>query len=228
MIVPAVKAVEVKEFQELGDKIKQDVIVGDLSGTAKITFWEEHVGCMQQGRSYMLKEFVVWTFQSTKYLSRGVNSELIQIADIGLVHRSQVPNSTDGVAEEMVLKEVVIVGVASLETYKTCFKCRSRVELMKMPLGCCSRFECQMIQRYDLCQDLSTAKLVVMHSSNPENQKKITQVHMHGEKTLREIVAVDDTPVQHITCDSLLCAPPIATMTVSKDTNIIQSISRHP
>lgn len=59
MIVPAVKAVEVKEFQELGDKIKQDVIVGDLSGTAKITFWEEHVGCMQQGRSYMLKEFVV-------------------------------------------------------------------------------------------------------------------------------------------------------------------------
>ena len=59
MIVPAVKAVEVKEFQELGDKIKQDVIVGDLSGTAKITFWEEHVGCMQQGCSCMLKEFVV-------------------------------------------------------------------------------------------------------------------------------------------------------------------------
>ena len=35
VIVPAVKAVEVKEFQELSDKVKQDVIVGDLSGTPK-------------------------------------------------------------------------------------------------------------------------------------------------------------------------------------------------
>lgn len=38
VIVPAVKAVEVKEFQELSDKVKHDVIVDDLSGTAKVTF----------------------------------------------------------------------------------------------------------------------------------------------------------------------------------------------
>ena len=58
VVVPAVKAVEVKEFQELGDKIKQEVIVGDLSGTSKVTFWEEHVGCMQQERSYTLKNLL--------------------------------------------------------------------------------------------------------------------------------------------------------------------------
>lgn len=38
VIVPAVKAVEVKEFQELSNKVKHDVIVDDLSRTAKVTF----------------------------------------------------------------------------------------------------------------------------------------------------------------------------------------------
>ena len=168
VIVPAVKAVEVKEFQELSDKFKQDVIVSDLSGTAKVTVWEDHVVSLQQGRSCMLKNFVVRTFQSTKYLSREANSEIIQIEDIGTVHSLQVSNSIDGV-KEVVLMGVMVVEVAVLETYKTCFKCHSRVKPMEMPLGCCSRFECQMIH---LCQDLTLAKLVVMHGSSPDDQKK--------------------------------------------------------
>ena len=99
-----------------------------------------------------------------------------------------------------------------VETYKTYFKCHLRVKPMEMPLGCCSRCECQMIH---LCQDSKTAKLVVMHGSNPDDQKKITQVHVHRKKILRETVAVD-TPMQDITRDRLLCVPQIATMTVTK------------
>ena len=52
----------------------------------------------------MLKRFVVKTFQSTKYLSKKANSEIIQIEDIGTVHSLQVPNGIDRV------KEVVPMG----------------------------------------------------------------------------------------------------------------------
>ena len=86
----------------------KNVIVSDLSRTAKVTFWEDHVVSLQQGRSYMLKHFVVRTFQSTKYLSREANSEIIRIKDIGTVHSLQVPNGIDGV------KEVVLMGVLNI------------------------------------------------------------------------------------------------------------------
>ena len=57
--VAAVKAVEVKEVEQLKEKVKQDVIVVDRSGTAKVTLWEDNVGEIEQGRSYALKNFLV-------------------------------------------------------------------------------------------------------------------------------------------------------------------------
>ena len=59
----------------------------------------------------------------------------------------------------------------------------------------------------------------------PRWPEKITQVHVHRKKILRETVVVD-TPMQDITHDRLLCVPQIATMTVTKKMKIVQAISR--
>ena len=58
---------EVKQSR-LSEKMKQDVVVADESATSRVTLWEEQVGVLEQGRSYILKNFVVRVYQSTKYL----------------------------------------------------------------------------------------------------------------------------------------------------------------
>jgi hypothetical protein len=40
-------------------KMKQDVIVGDNTGTTRLTLWEEDIGSMEQGNSYKLQGVTV-------------------------------------------------------------------------------------------------------------------------------------------------------------------------
>ncbi len=44
-----VTVLDVKEVETVGDKHEQDVIVGDSSGTAKVTLWEENVDKLKNG-----------------------------------------------------------------------------------------------------------------------------------------------------------------------------------
>ena len=39
--------------------MKQDIVIAYRSATSRVTLWEEHVGAMEQGKSYILKNFVV-------------------------------------------------------------------------------------------------------------------------------------------------------------------------
>ena len=50
-------------------KHKRDVIVSDQTASAKVVLWEEHVDSLQEGKSYLLKNFHVKEFKSKKHLS---------------------------------------------------------------------------------------------------------------------------------------------------------------
>ena len=52
-------------------KEKQEVSVADHTCTAKLTLWEEQVGCLREGASYRLESFVVREWGGVKYLSMG-------------------------------------------------------------------------------------------------------------------------------------------------------------
>ena len=52
-----------------GEKTKQDVMVGDQTGTMKVTLWEEHVDSLLAECSNQLKNFIVREYASQKYLS---------------------------------------------------------------------------------------------------------------------------------------------------------------
>ena len=60
-----VKVVEVKETIQLGNIVKQHVIIADRSSTAKVSLWEEHVNAMEEHKSHCLKNFIDREFQST-------------------------------------------------------------------------------------------------------------------------------------------------------------------
>ena len=73
------------------------------------------------------------------------------------------------------------------------------------PLGRCSKCECKMLQRFDLCTDHTTAKLMLVHQADGQN--KVIQVHAFGEH-LEEIVGEE----QSITPELLLKAPQLSSV----------------
>ena len=128
-----IKAVEMKEEMNVKGKVKQDVIVADGSGTARVSVWEGHVNEMKVNCSYCLKNFMIREFQGTKYLTMAKEgSEITAIDDIGCVKEQKSEE------ELLVINNVAIVGVPFLDSYKSCLQCNARVEPETPPLGKCS------------------------------------------------------------------------------------------
>ena len=216
-----VKAIIVHDAVQLSNKTKQDIIVADARSTAKLTLWEDHVGSLEEGRCYRLVDFVVRIWQGTKYLSRGESSQLLIIDDIGAV--AAVANKE----EEITYKNVTIIGVPQLDCYKSCLKCKARVQPGNLPLGSCSSQDCGMSQRIDLCSDYSAAKLMILYIP-ATGQSKIAQVQVTGRRMLMLIAScrpADDAAEIEITQDLLLRAPPISWVRVIKSNRIVTACS---
>ena len=79
------KVVSVDEVEEVsGGKKKQDVLLGDSTGTLRLTLWEEEIGKMEEGVSYKLCGMVVREFRGRKFLSTSKQNSVIEtIDDIG-------------------------------------------------------------------------------------------------------------------------------------------------
>ena len=194
--------------------MKQDVVVADESATSRFTLWEEQVGALEQGRSYMLKNFVVRVYQSTKYLAMGDAAEIVMTDDIGVV---AVTSDTQN--EELTLYNAVLIGVSHLDAHRACLQCKVRVESLTPQFGHCSKPECKMLQRFDLCANHTTAKLMLMHQV--ERQNKVIQVHAFGEH-LEQIVGDRES----VTPEQLLKAPQMSSVTIAKTKKISRKVNR--
>ena len=65
-----VKVVDVDSVMEVsGGKKKQDVLVGDSTGVARVTVWESEIGKLKEGESYKLTGMMVREFKGKKFLS---------------------------------------------------------------------------------------------------------------------------------------------------------------
>ena len=215
-----VKAILVNDPVQLNDKLKQDIIVADATGTARLTVWEDHCNSLQQGRSYHLKNYVVRVFQAVKYLSRGEGSQLLAIEDIGHV-AAEVEED-----QEITYKHVTIIGVPQLDSYKSCLKCKARVEPSTYPLGSCSNKDCKMNQRIDFCPKYTSAKIMILHTPVADGQNKIAQVYVHGREMLLQFASCrGDHNATEITQDLLLRAPALMWITVMKNNRIVKACS---
>ena len=167
-----------------GGKKKQDVVAADSTGVGKVTVWEESIGTLTEQCSYSLKNFIVREFASKKFLSMGKEgSQIVSIEDIGdVVEDNELLDEPD---EE--IRDAQIVGVAELNTYKACLRCKARVE-PSSPLGRCSKSECAMLQRYDMCQDQLSARLMFLSKS------KMVSLSAYGQ-VVRDLAGVTDDAV---------------------------------
>lgn len=133
----------------------QEILVGDSSGTTRCSLWEQDIDTLSVGSSYLLKNFEVHEFASKKFITKTKHGcEVVEIPDIG-----DTANKPTNVEDEEI-KDAQIVGVPQLTKYKSCLRCKARVEPADSPCGRCSKEDCQMYQRYDICKMQLSVKLL--------------------------------------------------------------------
>ena len=154
---------------------------------------------MTEQSSYSLKNLIVHEFVSKKFLSMGKEgSQIIGIEDIGdVVEDSELLDEPD---EE--IRNAQIVGVAQLDKYKACLRCKARVEPLSLPLGRCSKSECDMLQRYGTCQDQLSARLMFLSES------KMVSLSAYGQ-VVRDLAGVTHDAV---TEEMLLMVPKLTSV----------------
>ena len=205
-----VKVQCVADAVSVANKQKQDVTVADASvvasAVATVTLWEDTIGSLQPNTSYCLKNFVVREYSSVKYLSIGrSDSSIEEISDIGEVQVFQ--SSVDDQQKE--LSNARIVAVMQLDKYKVCLRCKARVEPCTPPLGRCSELECNMLQHYEVCSELLSAKLLFLHNS------KMISLNVFGPM-LQQMTRTD-----HVTEELLLKLPKFETILYNDTTNSV-------
>lgn len=196
-------------------KHKQDVIIADHSATSKVVLWEDHIGSLLETNSYTLKNFVVREYSNIKYLSLPrEGSQIIPIDDIGEVEE------VDDIEEQQrrEIFDAQIIAVPYLDTYKSCIRCKARVEPLSPPLGRCSKEECLMSQRYDFCGDQCSAKLMLQ--CGQLQGKDVITLHAFGN-ILSELTKAEG---EDVTVESLLNSPKLSLVKYN-DKMIITSFS---
>ena len=159
----------------------QDVFVADCTGTIRVCLWNDNFDSLKKGHSYDLANLTVREFRSTKYLNMPKSgADIIPIPDLGNV--ADPPPKEENTTT---IKNVQIVGVPALHIYKACLQCKARVEPCTPPFGRCSKEDCSMIQRYDLCTEQATAKLLPTYESGDNHDHKYITLNAFGQLVMQ-------------------------------------------
>ena len=156
---------------------------------------------MDTSKCYTLEDFTVREYGGTKYLSIAKEgSKFYPIADIGNIKTSQQSNDD----QDQTILNAVIIGVLQLDSYKSCLRCKARVESISDTLGRCSKADCAMLQRFDVCNQHSSAKLLCMSDSNTYS------LYVYGSH-VKELACV--TTDKELTEETFLKAPKLSKIT---------------
>ena len=122
---------------------------------------------------------------------------MIRIEDIG-----RVVCACDA-EEETILREVCVISVPEMETFKACLKCKARVEPMSTLLGRCSKTGCTMLQRFDICREHTTAKLIIQYQQDRKTAEDGSSLCAQEKPILCQIFGEEN----ELTQEMLLIAP---------------------
>ena len=162
-----------------GGKRVQEITVADGTGVGKVSIWEENIGILQENKCYLLENFFVREYAAAKFLSMGKEgSKVLDCEDIGEVVNDETYHDPD---KELV--DAQIIGVLKLDKYKACLRCKAWVEPSSPPLGKCSKEGCGMLQKYDVCQEQLSAKLMFQSGA------AVVSVYAYG-KMVKDLACV--------------------------------------
>lgn len=213
------KVIKVSPSETIGQLPHQDIVIADATGTIRVSLWGPTINKMIEGESYRFKDFTVRLFRFKKYLNQSKNqSHIERIDDVGAV--AQEVNEED---DDSMIRDVKIIGVPSLDIYKACLLCKAWIEPMTPPLGKCSKADCEMIQRYDMCPEQASAKLLLQYKPGDDDQMKLIQLNAYNN-LLFELANLKQGA--NISWVDLLTTPTFVSMTYITDKRMVKSFSK--
>ena len=172
--------------------------------------------CMQWKKIEVTASRISWceSIRGTKKLTMAKEgSEIIPIGDIGAV-----AEQGDRDDELWAINNVTVAGVTYFDTYKSCLQCKARVEPHTERLSKCSKMDCMMMQRFDLCPQHITAKLMLLYDK--DGQQRTVFAFTYGE-TVHQIAGGND-----VTVEGLMESGAFKSMTLLNDKDIIKEVNK--
>ena len=184
---------KVGEPQTVGaGKVKQEVLVCDTTSSATITLWEDDVGMLIEGKSYLFNRVIIKCFLGKSHLSMppsGATAEEINNLENVVATSASITDNED----DEHLTNVTVTGVQQLESVHTCISCKREDTPTSDTVTTCTH--CETTQIKGNCKH--TAKLFIKNDSS-----RVT-VRAYQE-ALTSITVKDD----EVTCEDLLYAQP--------------------
>ena len=138
-------------------KEKQDLLVGDKTGCIKLTVWQEEVGKFETNHCYKLDHVAVRVYDDIKFISYPKDgATFAEIPDIGEVHTEYDETEFDSPND---FHKAVVSGVSRIFKYRSCLKCRSKIEPTTSCYGRCR--SCNMLQNLDKVKETFSAVLMI-------------------------------------------------------------------
>ena len=204
-----VTALKVKDPVTVKNKQKQEVVVGDDSGTTTFTLWENNIGKLVENKSYQLNRVQVHHFLGKYELSfpfYGASIEEINDLD----HVSTFYSSDETLTT---VESVTVVGVSKIELSFSCISCKKL--LISQPSEVI--IECQNCEtKQKLRNPKTSAKLFVLDCNEQQYS-----LRAHSDALLQ---ISECSTTSHINTNNLLDSPPFDV--TFNEYHVITNVSR--
>lgn len=195
-----VKVLSCGEPITLGTRQKQDIKVGDATGSALVQLWEQNIGLLVEQQSYQLKQFRIVEYENVKSIAMCWEGSEVKPID----HLQNVADPpVDATVVEpscMTLYNPKVAAVFKLETFFKCLRCGSRTEPAEgIEVRCCNK-DCGILNSSNYCEKFSCAEVLFI-----EGQRKLA-LTAFGEMINELLGNSTLSPTE----EELLRCPPIA------------------
>ena len=125
---------------------KQDCIIADSSGCARLVLWEKDINTFMVGSSYKLISVGVCCFNNINYLSVSGDSQILPTSDTGDVGTLEA-----GDVDRLVMSSIIegeMIAARCIE-YTGCSTCKVKIDTVDGIVGECSK--CRLMVKMTKC-----------------------------------------------------------------------------
>ena len=141
---------------------KQDVMIGDETGTCRLVLWEDDVESLEEGKSYKFGSIGVRSYGGIKYLSFTVKSSKEGVEDLEEVNEELIEGEDSDDKGRSISGEISAI-ISSTE-YLSCQICHSKVESEDGVVAKCSK--CAALMKVSGCEKMKSAKFIVKDANS--------------------------------------------------------------
>lgn len=173
--------------------LKCDAIIGDNTGTIKLTLWEQDISKINATNSYRMTNLTIREFENCKTLTSSYDSTFEQITDIGQIRDDNSQSLTESETVNATLLSV------SCSSMNSCVSCKKNLPPLNTDIATVKCLNCGMRQRLTSIHTSHKCEIVCSTDSGqkvfyiPNRVLKSSSITEH----LDSIDSIEDALLQH-------------------------------